>query len=196
MVRRFGILAAFLSLGAGGFIPPASAQDTLPSKTQNQIPKQLFLLTIDQEALFSQSLFGERVSAQLKQDLATLEQDFQKLETDLTAEEKQLTEKRPELSPDAFRLLADAFDEKVQGIRRAQDSKARALDQHLEQERGRYYGLINPILHDLMQTMGATVIIDRRAILVGGDGVDITKNALQLIDASLGDGRAADPANE
>lgn len=159
-------------------------------------PKQLFLLTIDQEALFSQSLFGERVSGQLKQDLTTLEQDFQKLEADLTAEEKQLTEKRPELTPDEFRLLADAFDEKVQGIRKAQDSKARALDRRLDQERSRYYRLINPILQELMQAKGATVIIDRRAILVGGDGVDMTKDALQLIDANLGDGGAVDPTSE
>lgn len=190
MVTRSCILAAFLSLGFGfgGFPPSATAQDAMPLEGQTVVPKQLFLLTIDQDALFSQSLFGERVSVELKQDLATLEQSFQKLEADLTAEEKQLTEKRPELTPDAFRLLADAFDEKVQGIRKAQDSKARALDRRLDQERNRYYRLINPILHDLMQTMGASVIIDRRAILIGGDGVDITKAALQLIDASLGDG--------
>lgn len=190
---RAGILAALLmaGLGFGGseFAAPVQAQDA--------VAESRFLLTIDQERLFTGSLFGERISAEIRQDLATLEQEFQRLEADLTAEEKDLTKKRPALTPDAFRLLADAFDEKVQGIRKAQDAKARTLDRRLEQERGRYYGLINPILHKMMLELGATVIIDGRAILVGGEGVDITEAALQRIDASLGDGATRpDQANE
>lgn len=193
MALRSGILAAVFitsfGLGGYGFAPSAQAQDT--------VLKPSFLLTIDQERLFTESLFGERVSAEIRQDLVALEQEFQRLEADLTAEEKDLTEKRPTLTPEAFRLLADAFDEKVQGIRKAQDAKARALDRQLEQERARYYGLVNPILLEIMESLGAAVIIDRRAILVGRERVDITNEALQRIDASLGDGvTLSDPANE
>lgn len=163
-------------------IPPANAQDSAPANRG--------ILTIDQELLFSGSLFGERVVNQINEDLAKLEQEFQHLEADLTAEEKDLTQNRATLAPDAFRLLADAFDEKVQGIRKAQDAKARDLDRRLELERAKYYGLINPILYKIMEDLGASVIIDRRAILVGVEGVDITEDALRMIDASLGDGIA------
>lgn len=197
MVLRFGLLAAVFITGFGlgrqGFIPPALAQ----TQAQDADLKPSFLLTIDQERLFTGSLFGERIVAEIRQDLATLEKEFQRLEADLTAEEKDLTEKRPSLTPDAFRLLADAFDEKVQSIRKAQDAKARTLDRQLEQERNKYYGLVNPILLEIMESLGATVIIDARAILVGRERVDITKQALQRIDASLGDGASlADPAND
>lgn len=178
---RGGILAALFALGIIGVVaPPLLAQDNAAS--------QRLLLTIDQEHLFTGSLFGERVAAEIKQDLAALEQEFQKIEADLTAEEKDLTLRRPTLAPDDFRVLADEFDEKVQGIRKAQDAKARALDARLEQERARYYGLVNPILHEMMSQMGALMILDRRAILMGAEGVDITNEALQVIDASLGDG--------
>lgn len=181
---RGGLLAAVLMLGLGGgtLVRPLHAQDA--ARPQRAV------LTIDQEYLFTGSLFGERVTASLKLDLTKLEQDFQKLEADLSAEEKELTGKRPTLTPDAFRQLADAFDEKVQAIRRAQDTKARDLDRRLEQERTKYYGLVNPILQTLMDDLGASVILDRRAVLVGLEGVDITKDALLLIDATLGDGVA------
>lgn len=184
MQVRGGILAALLMLGLGQGLGPlvstANAQDSTPS--------QMVILTIDQELLFSGSLFGERVVAQINQDLAKLEQEFQRLEADLTAEEKDLTLRRATLEPDAFRLLADAFDEKVQGIRKAQDAKARELDRRLETERARYYGLVNPLLYKIMDDLGASVIIDRRAILAGVEGVDVTNEALRVIDASLGEG--------
>ena len=186
---RGALLAALLGLGIGGGIPALMAQET--------IDQQRPVLTIDQDYLFKGSLFGERVAAEIKQDLARLEGEFQRLEADLTAEEKDLTQRRQTLTPEAFRKLADAFDEKVQGIRKAQDIKARELDRRLETERARYYGLVNPILFEIMNKFGATVILDRRAILVGVEGVDITNEALQLIDATVGDGAVpADPAQE
>ncbi len=174
--------SALVSTAVSGVVSPAHAQDSAPAKRS--------ILTIDQELLFTRSLFGERVVTQINADLANLEQEFQRLEADLTAEEKELTQKRATLEPDAFRKLADAFDEKVQGIRKAQDAKARELDRRLEQERAKYYGLVNPILYQIMEELDASVIIDRRAILAGVEGVDITKDALQMIDATLGDGSA------
>jgi len=179
----FGLVgSALVSTAVSGVVSPAHAQDSAPAKRS--------ILTIDQELLFTRSLFGERVVTQINADLANLEQEFQRLEADLTAEEKELTQKRATLEPDAFRKLADAFDEKVQGIRKAQDAKARELDRRLEQERAKYYGLVNPILYQIMEELDASVIIDRRAILAGVEGVDITKDALQMIDATLGDGSA------
>jgi len=177
---RGGILAALMMLGV--LASMANAQDSAPA--------QRAVLTIDQELLFTGSLFGERVVGEINSDLAELEKEFQRLEADLTAEEKDLTQRRATLAPEAFRLLADAFDEKVQGIRKAQDAKARELDRRLELERAKYYGLVNPMLYKIMEDRGASVIIDRRAILVGVDGVDITNDALRMIDATLGDGIA------
>lgn len=178
-----GILGGLCAAGILGALSP-------PLLAQAATDQQSMILTIDQDYLFSGSLFGERVAAELKQDLAALEKDFQKIEADLTAEEKALTQRRSTLEADAFRVLADEFDAKVQEIRKAQDAKAQALDARIEKERAKYYGLVNPILHEMMRKMGAVLILDRRAILMGADGVDITNDALHLIDATLGDGSA------
>lgn len=186
-----------IGLGIGGFVAgqlatPAHAQD----RAQDNTAQQIGVLTIDQDRLFTGSLFGERVVTQINSDLANLEKEFQRLEADLTAEEKLLTQRRITLTPEAFRLLADEFDERVQGIRKAQDAKARELDRRLETERAKYYGMVNPLLYTIMADMGASVIIDRRAILVGVEGVDITDDALRMIDATVGDGIAPPVATE
>lgn len=181
MGLRSVIITALLMLGVGVLTAPR-----LPAQEGSGTPSAI--LTIDQDRLFAASLFGKRIANEINADLAQLEAEFRQLEADLTAEEKSLTEQRPTLTPDAFRLLADAFDEKVQNIRREQDAKARAIDRKLEQERAKYYGLINPVLSKLAADLGAALIIDRRVIVIMTDGVDITDQALRRIDATLGDG--------
>ncbi|WP_457647748.1 OmpH family outer membrane protein [Profundibacter sp.] len=163
-----------------------------PAQTTPDPPQAI--LTIDPERLFSDSLFGERVAAEIAADTESLQKEFQQLEADLTAEERDITEKRASLDPVEFRKLADAFDAKVQEIRRVQDAKARDLDRRLEQERAAYLNLVLPILGELMNERGAAIVLDHRMVFAVASGVDITDEALQRIDATLGDGKTQDTA--
>ncbi|HHI71655.1 MAG TPA: OmpH family outer membrane protein [Rhodobacteraceae bacterium] len=178
---RVLFLALLLIFGAegGGFFA-AKAQDA-----QQQHP---VLLTIDQDRLFTKSLYGERITREIKEDATRLEGEFKRIEADLTAEEKALTEKRKTMSAEQFRPLADAFDKKVQEIRKAQDARARDLDRRLNEERANFYQQVEPILRDLLAEMGASAIIDNRVVLLAAEQMDITDEALRRIDAILGDG--------
>jgi len=167
-----------------------------PGAAQNPGATSSTILTINQERLFAASLFGERVTGEIEVASETLIAENRRIEADLTAEEKSLTDQRPKLTPEAFRLLADAFDKKVQAIRRAQEVKTRELGRRLEEERAAYFKLIVPILGELMNEHGATAILDRRAIFISSDGVDITDEAVRRIDATLGDGVAQPIAPE
>ncbi|WP_457649040.1 OmpH family outer membrane protein [Profundibacter sp.] len=181
-----GFILAILFVTGVGWGTPGPAQ-TVPDPLQE-------ILTIDPERLFADSLFGERVAAEIAENTESLQKEFQKLEADLTAEERDITEKRATMEPADFRKLADAFDARVQEIRRTQDAKARELDHRLEQERARYLNLVLPILGELMNERGAAVILDRRMVFAVASGVDITDEALQRIDATLGDGKTQDAA--
>lgn len=184
-MRRF-ILAVLFLLGAAG-IEPARAQQTAADTRE-------VVLTIDPDRLFADSLYGERVVAEINADTEALQKEFRRLETALTAEEKEITEKRATMAPADFRILADAFDAKVQEIRRTQDAKGRELERRLERERAAYLNLALPILGELMKERGASVILDHRMVFAVASGVDITDEALHRIDATLGDGKTQDTA--
>lgn len=108
--------------------------------------------------------------------------------TDLEEEEKSLTERRSELTPDEFRKLADAFDEKVQKIRQEQAAKGRALNAVLDQEREVFLTAAAPVLESLMREAGAAVILDRRTVFVSASAVEITNDAIALLNETLGTG--------
>ncbi|GHG80663.1 OmpH/Skp family outer membrane protein [Pseudodonghicola xiamenensis] len=149
------------------------------------------ILTLESDRLFSESAFGKRVASEIEAESAVLSAENRKMEAELTAEEKQLTERRRAMEPAAFRALADAFDQKVQNIRRTQDSKARALSQKADKARGDFLRAARPVFEALMQEAGASVILERSNVFLSANASDITDEAISRIDAAIGDGAAA-----
>lgn len=182
--RLASALVLALALGSAS-VSPAAAQ-----------PSALPIATLDQDRLLAESAFGQRLRGEVEARARELATENRRIEADLTAEERALTERRAELAPEEFRSLAEAFDTKVIGIREAQEGKARALDSYAEAERQRFFGLALPVLVEMMRERGVAAIIEERAIVLTTGGLDITRDAIERIDAQIGAGEPAvdDPA--
>ena len=92
------------------------------------------VLTIDSEALFARSMFGQRVTREIAAEQSILLAENRKIEAELSAEERVLTEKRKAMSAADFRAVADAFDVRVEEIRTQQDNKSREIAQRQERQ--------------------------------------------------------------
>jgi len=170
-------LVAALALAAA----PAIAQEAAPV-----VP----VVTLDQDRLFVESLYGRRVAEEIEAESAALAAENRQIEAELTAEERALTERRPSLPPEEFRALADAFDEKVESLRQQQDAKARELQRRSDVERRNFLARALPVLSRLVAERGALVILDDRAVLLAAESIDITDAAIARVDSVLGDGNA------
>lgn len=144
------------------------------------------ILTLDQERLFAESRRGRAVLGALEADTAALSAENRRIEAELTAEEKALTVQRPSLSPEEFRALAEAFDQKVVAIRREQDAKARALALRRETDQQAFFREVLPLLAEIVGRRGAVAVLERGAVILSAEPVDITDEAIELIDARLG----------
>lgn len=151
------------------------------------------VLTLNQERLFSQSLYGKRVLKELEAASVELAAENQRIQAELEAEELSLTEQRPTLEPALFRELAEAFDAKVQDLRRVQRQKTADLNRETDAERKRFFELVVPILLRLMQETGGSVIVDQRAIVLASNSIDITSVAIERVNAEVGDGATQEP---
>jgi len=148
------------------------------------------VLTIDPDRLFAETAFGQRALRSIEERSTVLARENRRIEAELIAEERALTEQRPSLSVEEFRALADAFDEKVQRLREEQDAKTREIQGLREDEQQRFLGEIAPILSNLIVERGASVVVDRRSVFLSAARVDITDDAIRMIDDELGDGTA------
>lgn len=173
--------------------PGARAQDVPVPPTMFPTAEGPQFLTLDQDRLFSESLFGKRVAQEIEDRSKELAAENRRIEAELEAEEKALTEERPKLAADEFRKKADAFDAKVQKLRAEQDAKSRALTSFRDTEQQRFAKALGPILASVAGQRNALAVIDRRVLLVTSDAIDITDEVVAAIDDQLGDGADSAP---
>ncbi len=146
------------------------------------------VVVLNQERLFSGSLWGQRVQSELESASSDLVQQNRAIEAQLLDEEQQLTQQRSEMTAEEFQPLADAFDARVEEIRATQDERLRELNALADAAQRRFLQLTTPVLRDLLSERGAAAVLDSRAVIYLADGADITDAALARIDQAIGEG--------
>lgn len=189
-MRRAGAAVLAAALLSALALAPARGQET----AQIEVPSPI--LTLDQERLFSDSLWGKRAAADLEAASAALAAENRRIEAELTEEERALTEQRAKMTPEAFRAAADAFDAKVEEIRRERDSKARQLARTRDAERQSFFTAAFPVLGKVLRDRGAVAILDSRAIFMANEQIDVTDDLIARIDAEVGAGSPPGPLPE
>jgi Skp family chaperone for outer membrane proteins len=152
------------------------------------------IITVDVDSLFTQSQFGRRIGQLYTEGREALALENRRIAGALRDEELTLAQQRPDMEPDVFLAEAEAFNDKAQGIRRAQDAKERDLEETLTNGRDQFLEAARPILGQLMVDRGAFAILDRRSVLLSLGSIDVTEAALERIDAAMGDGSQLVPA--
>ena len=180
-MRRAGLWLALALCLAGPALAQTSAEVRPP------------ILTVDQDALFARSQFGQALTRSFEAEAEALKAENTGIDSQLETEERLLTERRASLSAEEFRPLAEAFDKKVEALRSAQDAKARAFGQRRDEGKQRFIQTVGPILGDYMVQQGAFAIVNRAAIVVSLGAIDITDEVIAAIDAKLGDGSTVPP---
>ncbi len=184
-MRRCLALACALFCLSG---QPGAAEDAGGTNAA-PVPPSVAILTLDDERLFTGSAFGKAVIARQEDESRALIDENRRIEAALETEEKDLTDRRPLMSREDFAPLSEAFNEKVEGIRKAQDAKTRELQRSFEEDRQRFLQAARPILAEVMTARGAVAIIDSRAVFVGFENIDITDEAIARLDAAMAEGR-------
>lgn len=177
--NSLGFFALCLSLQS----PAASIAQNYPTADQF-----LPVATINQDRLFSGSLYGKNFNEKFQNDTNKLAEENRRIEKELADEEADLTQKRKELSNIEFRALAAIFNEKVEIIRRDQSQKLNALNASRIQAQRTFFIQAQPIIVNLMQERGIQFILNDQAIFMSVASGDITSAAIERIDQVLGDG--------
>ncbi len=163
----------------------ALAQDTGQQFGQEFGQVVSTILVVDREKLFVESAFGKSITTFLTAERSRLEAETRQIEAELEVEEQALTEIRDSLSPEEFRAQADAFDARVQTLREERDIAQEQLRLQIEKAQLNFLEQVTPILAVLMQEAGASVLVDRRVVLISAASIDITAEAISRIDAAF-----------
>ena len=79
-----------------------------------------------------------------------------------------------------------AFDERVSIIRTEQIKKEENLKNKVRKEEAEFYKRIYPLLYELLLEQGGLILMDQRNVILWDSTVDITDEAILLINQVLG----------
>lgn len=151
-------------------------------------PSRPSVVLVDINRLYVESLLGQRLEAEYLEAEEALAGENRQIEEQLTAEERSLTERRPTMDAEDFRAEAEAFDVRVQEIRAAQDAKETVVVQSRAENFRMFRQTVAPILGEIMQARGASIVLEQGTAILWADGADITLEAIERVNATLGDG--------
>lgn len=143
------------------------------------------LFTVDMSKLLRSSDFGKNIIANNNAARQNLQNENNDLEEKLLIEEKELSELRKTLSIDEFRPKALEFDKKVTIIRKSQREKEENLNKKVRREETDFFKKIYPILYELLIERGGLVLVDQRNAILWDNSVDLTDDAIALINQAL-----------
>ena len=146
------------------------------------------LFTVDMSKLLRSSDFGKNIIAVNNAARQNLQNENNNLEEKLLIEEKELSELRKTISIDEFRPKALEFDKKVTIIRKGQREKEENLNKKVRKEETDFFKKIYPILYELLIERGGLVLIDQRNAVLWDNSVDLTDDAIAVINRDLGSG--------
>ena len=146
------------------------------------------LFTVDMSKLLRSSDFGKNIITVNNAARQNLQNENNNLEEKLLIEEKELSELRKTISIDEFRPKALEFDKKVTIIRKGQREKEENLNKKVRREETDFFKKIYPILYELLIERGGLVLIDQRNAILWDNSVDLTDDAIAVINRVLGSG--------
>jgi Skp family chaperone for outer membrane proteins len=192
--RRLVALGLGVVLGQAAGLSAGVAQQQPGPVANTQVELRSPVVTLDRDRLFAESMMGKAMQAQIEEASAALIAENRRLEAALEAEEQALTDRRPTMPAEEFRAMAAEFDTRVEELRTAQDAKSRALSRQVEQNRQKFFDAALPVLGGLMLDIKAVAILDRSAVILTFDQLDVTDLAIARMDRELGSGAdAAEP---
>ena len=150
------------------------------------------VFTVDMTKILRSSEFGKNIIAVNNSARQRLQNENEELEKKLLSEEKDLSDLRKTLSSEEFRPKALEFDKRVTIIRTEQSEKEENLNSKARKKEADFFKRIYPLLYELLLERGGSILVDQRNIILWDNSVDITDEAIQLINRVLGNGSNAD----
>ena len=109
-----------------------------------------------------------------------------KSEDDLIIKERErLIEQQSVMAPEAFEIKVADFEKKVQTYQIERQEKLRKLDQMVQIARAKILEEVKPIINEYAKELGITVILEKNAVIMSADEMDMTDQVIKILNNNL-----------
>jgi Skp family chaperone for outer membrane proteins len=143
------------------------------------------ILVVDRGAILRNSVAGKDLIRQVDELGKAMEAKYGDEEKKLRADAQNLQEQAGVLSADARQKKERELRERSETLQRKVQEEQAAIQNGINIARTQIEQALGPILNTLFQERGATIMLDRGAIVLGSVDIDITATTIQRLDQVL-----------
>lgn len=153
--------------------------------TQASAQDQPVILIVNQAALLANSEAGQDISRQINDLQQVVQGELQTEIVAITTEVEDLQKQRDLVSEEVFRERARELAIRERSFPAFREIKLRELQASQQQAFAHIGRELQPILQAIVEERGATILLDRSAVMYANPGNDITEDVLSRLDAKI-----------
>ena len=140
---------------------------------------------IDINRVLTESKAAKDATKQIEKIQKKSEEDSKKEDELIIQEREKLIEQQSVMAPEAFEVKVADFEKKVQTYQIERQEKLRKLDQMVQEARASILDEVKPIINDYANELGITVILEKNAVIMSADDMDMTEQVIEILNKSL-----------
>lgn len=152
------------------------------AQAQNDSP---VILIVNQAALLSQSQAGQNIAEQMATLQQTVNGELQTEAETITQEAEELQAQRDLVSEEVFLERARALAVRERSFPAFREVKLRELQMTQQRAVAEIGRALQPILQQVVEERGATLLLDRSAVMYNSADTDITPDVMSRLNESL-----------
>ena len=140
---------------------------------------------VDFKYILNQSKAGKDAQLYLKNKLDNGVKDLKAQEKKIQDEEKKIIQQKKLISPEEYKSKVTDLRKKVETLRNQKDKLFDSVNSQRTKARTELLKNLNPIIKDYMKANKIRVVLDKKAILLADENLDITKQITDLLNKKL-----------
>ena len=140
---------------------------------------------IDLNYILSESDAAVDAAKQIEDIAKQIEEEVKNTDQDLIDEQNKLIESQQIMAPAAFDEKRKEYENKVQNYNITRQEKLMSIDRIVSESRNEVLNALKPILEEISNDMGITVLLEKNSVLLNAENMDITEEALKALNKKL-----------
>ena len=140
---------------------------------------------IDLNKILSDADAAINAAEQIEEIAKEIENEIKLSDEEIIKEQNLLIESQSIMAPEAFETKRNAYESKVQKYNNERQSKLVKIDELIAISRNEILSAIKPILEDVSNEKGITIILEKTSVMLNAEKMDITNEVLKKLNKSL-----------
>jgi len=179
------LIAAIMTVtvALGGAMAVQSKQ-AFAQEAAQQLPTVVMAI-VDIQKIMRESAASVSIRDQIDGVRSGYQADLDAKEERLRKTDEDLKRQRAILAPEAFEEKRKEFEEEVLGVQREVQGRNAVIEQAIGDATGKIREKLIPILAEIMEERGASVLLDKSQVLVSDKSLEVTTTSLTRLNKAL-----------